>query len=91
MRMMNFCKLLFAVLLFFATFKLFLVFLRLFLTLFSLRKNMIKNGTLQAEYVTRKLKWKFAIRDSWFVTMYFGPWTVPETPPPCTTLFEVSV
>ena len=56
MRMMNFCKLLFAVLLFFATFKLFLVFLRLFLTLFALRKNMIKNGTLQAEYVTRKLK-----------------------------------
>ena len=46
--MMNFCKLLFAVLLLlFATFKLFF---RL-LTLFSLRKNKIKNDTLHVDYV----------------------------------------
>ena len=39
------------------------------LTIFSLRENKIKNGTLHAEYVTRKLKWRFAILDSWFVTI----------------------
>ena len=39
------------------------------LTIFSLRENKIKNGTLHAEYVTRKLKWRLAILDSWFVTI----------------------
>ena len=67
MRMMNLCKLLFAVLLFlFATFKLFF---RPYFNTFSLRKNKIKNGTLDVDYVTRKLKWKLAIRDSWFVAI----------------------
>ena len=54
MRMINLCKLLFAVLLFlFATFKLFF---RPYFNTFSLRKNKMKDGTLHADYVTRKLK-----------------------------------
>ena len=50
-----------AVLLFlFATFKLFF---RHSFSTFSLRKNNIKNGSLHADYVTWKLKWKSVIRD----------------------------
>ena len=78
MRMMNFCKLLFAVLLFlYATFKLFL---RHPFNTFFFAKEQDKKRPFEAEYVTRKLKWKFAIR-AWFVICnYFGPWTVPEIP-----------
>ena len=54
------------------------------LTLFSLRKNKIENGPLRAEYVTRKLKWKFAIRDSWFVTILVRE-PCQKPPPECPT------
>ena len=33
-------------------------------------KTRQKNGTLRANYVTRKLKWKFDILDSWSVTFW---------------------
>ena len=67
MRMMNFCKLLFVVWLFlFATFKLFL---RHSFNTFFFAKKQDRKQPFQAEYVTRKLNWKFAIRDSWFATI----------------------
>ena len=54
MRMMNFCKLLFAVLLFlYATFKLFL---RHPFNTFFFAKEQDKKRPFEAEYVTRKLK-----------------------------------
>ena len=84
--MTNFCKLLFAVLLFlFVTFKLFFSD-----TLFPLPKSKIKNGTSNAVCVTRKLKWKFDIRDPWLV-IFLVREQCHRTPPPrfpaCTTLF----
>ena len=85
MKMMNFCKLLFAVLLFlFATFKLFF---RHSFTTFFWRKNKLKNGIWHADYLTRKLKWKFDIRDSWLVTLLVRePCQKPlPTPPPPST------
>ena len=54
MAMLSFCKLLFAVLLFLFSISSF--FSDTPLPLFSLRKNKIKNGTLRANYVTRKLR-----------------------------------
>ena len=77
----NFCNLLFVVLLFlFATFKLFL---RHSFNIFFFAKEQDRKRPLQAEYVTRKLKWKFAIRDSWFVTILVRKlYQKPPSPPP---------
>ena len=53
--------------------------------LFFLRKNKLKNGIWHADYLTRKLKWKFDIRDSWLVTLLVRePCQKPllPTPPP---------
>ena len=80
MRMMNFCKLLFAVLLFFRHF--WAVFQTLLLPLFSLHKNKIKNG-IHAHLSDSKAEMK--VWYPWFVIRYFfGPWTVPEEPTPST-------
>ena len=66
MRMMNFCKLPFAVLLFlFATFKLF--FRHSFYHFFLCVRTRSKTVYMLI-YVTQKLKWKFDIRDSWLDT-----------------------
>ena len=46
-------------------------------------KTRQKNGTLRANYVTRKLKWKFDILDSWSVTF----WSVSRARDPCASLF----
>ena len=79
--MMNFCNWLFVVLLFlFATFKLFL---RHSFNTFFFAKKQDRKQPFQAEYVTRKLKWKFAIRDSWFVTILVREPCPP--PPECPT------
>ena len=85
MRMMNFCKLLFAVLLFlYATFKLFL---RHPFNTFFFAKEQDKKRPFEAEYVTRKLKWKFAIR-AWFVILTISVRELCQKSP-CMTLFEV--
>ena len=78
MRMMNFCKLPFAVLLFLlATFKLFFrhSFYHFFLCVL---KNKIKNG-IHADLCDSKAEMK--VWYPWFVIRYFfGPRTVPEEP-----------
>ena len=45
------------------------VFQTLFHHFFFLHKNKLKNGIWRADYLTRKLKWKFDIRESWLVTL----------------------
>ena len=83
MKMMNFCKLLIAVLLFlFTTFELFFGHSFTKFYHFFLPKNKIKNGTLHVDYDS-KLKWKFDICDSWLVTFLVRE---PCQRPPCTTV-----
>ena len=45
------------------------VFIRHFFNTFFFAKEQERNGPFRAGYVTEKLKWKFAMRDSGFVTI----------------------
>ena len=81
MRMMNFCKFPFAVLLFlFATFKLF--FRHSFYHFFVCVRTRLKTVYMLI-YVTQKLKWKFDIRDSWLDTFLVHE-PCQRNPPPAT-------
>ena len=77
--MMNFCNWLFVVLLFlFATFKLFL---RHSFNTFFFAKEQDRKRPFTSWICDSKTEMK--VCHPWFVICnYFGPWTVPETPPP---------
>ena len=81
--MMNFCNWLFVVLLFlFATFKLFL---RHSFNTFFFAKEQDRKRPFTSWICDSKTEMK--VCHPWFVICnYFGPWTVPETPPPPSVL-----
>ena len=81
MKLMNFCKLLFAVLLFlFATFE---MFFRNSFTTFLFAEEQDKKRYFTCWLCDSKLKWKFDICDSWLVTFLVRE---PCQRAPCTTV-----